>query len=149
MGWGRANELLHCQDFCRNCRERNSSCTWQFPLLPLPGKIPPLVFTVHYISFFYSFLFSFFFFFLIPSFCSPSPLRCFSFLLAAGGSWLLGRQSRGRDGPGLPLGKLLLARGTGAAERRWSPQFAAMYVRGLFHPCLPLRRASFPGAGRA
>lgn len=59
------------------------------------------------------------FLFLISSFCSPSLLRRFSFLLAAGGCWQLGTESCGR-GPawGLPAGELLLAGGTGARGGR-------------------------------
>ncbi|GAB0191598.1 hypothetical protein GRJ2_001625100 [Grus japonensis] len=49
---------------------------------------------------------------------------------------------------GLLAGELLLA-GVPVPEEKedGSSQFAAMDVRGLFHSCLPLRRASFPGTG--
>lgn len=86
---------------------------------------------------------------LISSFCSASLLRCFSFLLAAGGSWQLGTESHGRGmAQGSPAGELPLPGAPVPEEKEdGGPQLAAMYVQGLFPPSLPRCPASFPGTG--
>lgn len=38
VGWERENEHVHCQNFCRNCRGKKSSCKWRFLLSSPRGK---------------------------------------------------------------------------------------------------------------